>query len=527
MTANINPPDPTFLAIGGTQEEWDSSTNAPRKSPSAEIVESLFNSEQIIHNARESLDFLCGLAMPLIYEYAFPPKYLDLWAWLRDYIHRERDFSQLAIGLPRGFSKTTLLKLLCLYIILFTDRKFILIICESLPKAVAFISDVMDMLKEPNIKQVFGDFSLGIETDRQEKQVFTFRGRTIVIGGIGSGGDPRGLNVKNQRPDVMVMDDIQSKELAESELLSQKLERWMVGTLMKAKSPRGCLFMFVANMYPEPYYSILRKLKKNSNWVKFIAGGILHDGSSLWEELQPISQLLREYENDEKSGHPEIFYAEVLNDETASANNLIDLSKLPPLPYEEGDMPAGNFIVIDPATGKVNSDDVAIGYFEIHDTLPCLMKVKHGKFSPGDTIRIALQLALENNCRLIAIESVAYQSTLAYWFQFICQQLGIIGMEAVEIYPGGSSKNSRILTMFKAFKSGEIFIAPETRSAVVTEILQFNPLKRDNTDNILDLLTYAPKVLSEFAEFIVSTNILIRQDEGDIPVLEDWQTSPF
>jgi hypothetical protein len=100
-------------------------------------------------------------------------------------------------------------------------------------------------------------------------------------------------------------------------------------------------------------------------------------------------------------------------------------------------------------------------------------------------------------------------------------------MEAVEIYPGGSSKNSRILTMFKAFKAGEIFIAPETRSAVITEILQFNPLKRDNTDNILDLLTYAPKVLVEFAEFIVATNILTRQDEGNIPVLEDWETSPF
>lgn len=493
----------------------------------AEIKEAVYQTDQVIENARESADFLCALAMPTVYEYSFPQRYLDLWAWLRHYVHLERDFSQLAVGLPRGFSKTTLFKLLCLYIILFTDRRFILIVCASLPKSVAFISDVLDMLKEPNIKATFGDYSLGAETDRQEKQVFTFRGREIVIGGIGAGGDPRGLNVKHRRPDIMILDDIQSKELAESQVQSDALERWVVGTLMKAKSPKGCLYLFVANMYPVPYHSILRKLKSNRNWVKFIAGGILADGTSLWEELQPLAQLLREYENDLEAGHPEIFYAEVLNDETASANNLLDLSLLPPLPYEEGDYPAGNFIVIDPASGKVNSDDVAIGYFEVHDTLPCLMHVSNGKYSPGETIRIALQLALQRNCRLIAIEAVAYQSTLAYWFQFICQQLGIYGIEAVELYPGGSSKNSRILNMFKAYAAGEIFVAKEAKAAVHSEIMQFNPLKRDNTDNILDLLTYAPKVLGQFQEFIVATNSQVQQEADEILVLEDFENSSF
>lgn len=518
--------DPTLKAIGGTEEDiWENKLKAlPAR---AENIDSLFQTDQIMLNARESVDFLCGLAMPGVYEYAFPPKYLDLWAWLREYVHRERDFSQLAIGLPRGFSKTTLLKLLCLYIVLFTTKQYILIICSNLPKTVDFISDVMDMLKEANIKEVFGDYTLGLETDRQEKRIFTYRGRTIVLAGIGSGGDPRGLNVKHVRPDIMIMDDIQSKELAESELLSQQLERWMVGTLMKAKSPRGCLFLFIANMYPEPYYSILRKLKKNRNWVKFIAGGILADGTSLWEELQPVSQLLREFENDLEAGHPEIFYAEVLNDETASSNNLIDISKLPALPYLPDDIPAGNFIIIDPATGKVDSDDVAVGYFEVHNALPCLMQVRHDKFSPGDTIKVALTMALEKNCRLIAVESVAYQATLLYWFQQVCQQMQITGIELVEIYPGGSSKNARILNMFKAYKAGEVFVDPSCRAAVYTEIMQFNPLKRDNVDNILDLLTYAPKVLQEFSEFVVLNNILIQQDNEDIPLLEDFENSPF
>lgn len=492
-----------------------------------EQQEGRYNVDEVLVNAEESLDFLCALAMPHIYEYAFPPKYLDLWSGLKDYIHRVRDFSQLAVGLPRGFSKTTLFKLFCLYVILFTKRNFILVICANEDKAVDFITDVMNMLREPNIKSVFGDYTIGIETSTKQKHVFTFRGRKIILKALGSNGDPRGINVDHQRPDVMIFDDMQSKELAESQLLSEALERWLVGTVMKAKSPRGCLYIFIANMYPKPYHSILRKLKDNPNWVKFIVGGILADGSSLWEELQPLEQLVREYENDLAAGHPEIFYAEVLNDETASVNNLIDLSKLPPVPIRQGEIPAGNFVIIDPASGKVNSDDIAIGYFEVYDSFPVMMEVHAGKYSPGETIKIALQLCLKRNCRLVCIEAVAYQSTLAYWFDFICVQMGITGIDAMEIFPGGNSKNSRILTMFKAYSAGEIFIHDSAKALAHTEIRQFNPLRRDNTDNILDLLTYAPKVMLQFPDLIMSNNVIQQQDYQALEVISEYDNCCF
>ena len=81
-------------------------------------------------------------------------------------------------------------------------------------------------------------------------------------------------------------------------------------------------------MYPTQG-SILRKLKDNPYWTKFIVGGILADGTSLWEELQPIQQLLLEYQNDVASGNGDIFLAEVLNDETAGLKAGIDLSQNP------------------------------------------------------------------------------------------------------------------------------------------------------------------------------------------------------
>ena len=492
------------------------------------VTEAAFQTQEVQELAKSNLDFLAALAMPLIFTFGFPPVFLAVWRWLLDATLQMRSFPQLALGLPRGFGKTTLIKLYILYCILFTQKKFILIISSTATLAENILSDVMDMLEEPNIKRTFGDWKLGVEKETQSLKKFGFRGRNITIAALGAGASMRGLNIKNERPDVMIFEDIQTREQAESQIQSENLEKWMVGTAMKAKSPTGCTFIFVANMYPTKW-SILRKLKSNPTWIKFIAGGILADGTSLWEDLQPIAQLQKEFENDLAMGRPEIFYSEVLNDENASSNNLIDLSLLPPLPYPEDDKPpyAGNFIIIDPSGAKANSDATAIGYFEVHDARPVLIELINEKLSPGDTIREALRLGLTHNCRLIACEAVAYQASLLYWFRFICEQQQLYGFEFVELYPGGWSKNARILAMLKSYAAGELFVSAACKAQVHLQITTFNPLKTDNTDDILDLLTYSTKVLDMYGEFVIAGNVLMQQENDSIPVLSEGSNCCF
>ena len=482
------------------------------------------NSDEVQKLAKADLDFLASLVLPTIFAFCYPPIFKAVWEWLLSYVNQGRTFPQLALGLPRGFGKSTLMKLFLVFCILFTKRKFLLIVAENQTKAENILADVFDMLDEPNIKTVFGDWRLGCEKDSAKTKKFGFRGRNIIVAAIGAEGGVRGLNLKNERPDVILMDDIQSKECAKSAVQSESLEDWMVSTLMKAKSPMGCMFLFVGNMYPTKH-SILRKLKRNPKWLKFITGGIQSDGTSLWEDLQPIGQLVAEFENDLAMGRPEVFFSEVLNDEKASANNLIDLRKLPEVPYQEGNIPAGNFIIIDPATDKPGADAVSIGYFEVHNGYPILMRLKTGCLSPGDTIRVAIKFALTYNCRVIGVESNAYQYSLLYWFDFICQQLGIIGIDAVPIYSGTVAKNSRILNMLKSYAGGEIFVYEECKLEVHTQITEFDPMKRDNTDGILDLLTYAPRMIAEFGELVAAMD-LIQSQEFDAIGVPDFN-SPF
>ena len=91
--------------------------------------------------------------------------------------------------------------------------------------------------------------------------------------------------------------------------------------------------------------------------------------------------------------------------------------------------------------------------------------------------------------------------------------MGLTGIEIVEIYPGGRSKNSRILAALQAYAKGEIFVDESCKAEVHYEITQFQPLKTDNVDNILDLLTYMPRILAEFGEFVQMSNQIIIQEE--------------
>lgn len=493
----------------------------------SDLVESAVSLQDAHDLAMVDPDFLAALAMPEVAAYSWPPVFRGVWDWLLETVHKERNFDKLALGLPRGFGKSTVIKLFILYCILFTDRKFILVMAATATLAENIIADVFDMLREPNIKAVFGDWELGVEKDTNSVKKFGFRGRNIIVAAIGAGGSVRGLNIKNARPDVMVFDDIQSREDADSQEVSEKLYKWMLGTAMKAKSPTGCMTLFIANMYPTPH-SILKKLKHNSQWIKFIAGGILEDGTSLWEELQPIEQLLAEYAADSEAGHPEIFISEVLNDENASVNNLLDVSKLPPYPYDDADISAGSFIVIDPSNDKTNSDAVSIGYFEVHDGKPICMDLLEGRYSPGECIRETLKMGMRRNCTLVFIEANAYQYSLKYWSEQVCIQQGIIGFRFQEIYSGRLSKNSRILTMIKAYSKGELYVHKDCLSLVHNQIAGFNPLKTNNVDGILDLLTYALRIVAEFQHLIAAQGIIAQQEALESnDNFDEWDNSAF
>ena len=448
---------------------------------------------------RKDLNFLGMLAAPEEFSYAFPPFYLALFSLLTAF---KSKLERYAIGIPRGFAKTTFIKLLCLWYILFSHKQFILIVGAAEDLAVNTLSDICDLLGSPNIRKLFGNYRANIEVDTQSLKVFNFRGRDIVLRAIGAGTAVRGINRKNKRPDVIIMDDVQKRETSENKELSDQLLKWLLGTLMKARSNDGCTFIYVGNMYPQN--CILDKLKHNTQWTSFIVGGILADGTSLWEELRPIEELLSEYQSDSEMGHADIFISEILNSTDIASASGIDISKIPVLPdyYSDAD-PEGSFIIIDPSSGKKQGDDCTINHYSVCDGKPIFDELVAGTFSPLETIKQAIGLGLKNNTRLIAVEGVAYQSTLLFWFEKYCEDEGISGFEFVELSPKGQAKNNRIKRGLLQVLKSEIYLGPNVRSRVLNQIIEWNPLKTTNTDDIIDPIGYVEEVMRDYPHLIV------------------------
>jgi hypothetical protein len=470
------------------------------------LVDTGVSREQALEAARADLNFLAMLCVPEIFKYLFPPIFKALWQWITANLAIEKGMQRLAIGLPRGFGKTIFLKLIVVYTILFTDRRFILVVCNTEQLAENFIADVIDVLDSHNIRNLFGNWRLAVEKETLHLKKFHFRGRPIILAAIGAGSSPRGLNIKFVRPDFIIMDDMQSKEQAESAVEAIRTLSWMMGTLMKTNDPERCLYVFVGNMYPYPG-SILKKLKNASSWLSFITAAILEDGQSIWPELKPVPVLLAELESDTELGHPEIFYAEVMNDENAGAKHGIDVTLIQPAPdYLLDDQAPAGFVIIDPSVGKKKSDDVAIGAFLVHDKpmFRELVTREDGsmKFDPKEQVRFSIGLCLKYGIRVLFVEAVAYQATLAYWIEHFLKELGIEGIQVIEIYPGTGSKNARIFNTLKTMAkenpdNAEILIHKSVRARFVDQAVAWNPLKTDNKDDVLDLPTYCHKILLE------------------------------
>ena len=512
-------------------EELSGEESSPSLVDSSSGTDSIgYDRDQIEEYARRDLNFLAGLAMPEVFEYLFPPMFLAIWQWLIGYVHQSRTFPKLALGIPRGFAKTTFVKLFILYCILFTTRRFILIVSSTESHAKNIISDVMNFLDEPNIQKVFGDAGLGVTIDKQEFKRFAYRGRTISIAGIGATGSVRGLNVGHARPDIMIFEDFQTKEDSKSLELSKALLERMTGTIMKAKDPKGCVYLYIGNMYNTPG-CILKILRKAANWLKFVVGGILADGTSLWEDLHPVSQLLEEFEADKAIGQEDVFYAEVLNDELSGISAGIDVSTINISPFTSHDTPQGKFIVLDPSGEKETSDKNAIGYFETYDGSPVFTEAVQGHWSPLQLIVNALILALKTKTSCIFVENVAYQASLLFWFEHVCKTVGLTGFNFLPISPKGKSKNSRIKDALKSLVSTkkELYVHQRILPLLRQQAIDWNPNAKHNVDELLDLLAYSQDVIVTYSDLIAQEYILQSptQDPSLVGVLPVELTSPI
>lgn len=172
------------------------------------------NVRETYDRAKVDFNFFASLMIPQVMVTLFPPFYEAIFQLLAT---RNKDqigkILRFALGLPRGHAKTTFIKILIAYLIVYDKVSFIVTICATQPLAQELISDVHDMLCSENCRLVYGDWQEKLTTDNKEMKKAFYHDRNIILVAKGADTAVRGINVKHKRPDLIFCDDAQTRRM--------------------------------------------------------------------------------------------------------------------------------------------------------------------------------------------------------------------------------------------------------------------------------------------------------------------------
>lgn len=322
------------------------------------------------------------------------------------------------IMLPRGYSKTTLAGIgVVLYWILFLEKKFPIYISESATHAEMQLGNIRNELESnERIRAVFGN----IVPDRQSSLKWsgdilqTTTGVSIVA--RGRGGQVRGLNIGGNRPDCILLDDVEDRDSVKTEEQRAKAKTWMYGDIIPALPEMKEDSMILALgtlLHPD---ALLMTLKKDPDWTSVIFGVRDLQGDLLWDanmsekkienkkqsfaRAGQLHQYYLEYENTVRSGDSQKFKAEYFHINFVPRSELIAVA-----------------IALDPAISpKAGADFASIVVVGIGQkgTIHVLEVWAKQGAGPREQIDTYFELASKWTCTLHGVESIAFQAALIH-----------------------------------------------------------------------------------------------------------------
>ena len=148
----------------------------------------------------------------------------------------------IAIAAPRGHAKSTAITFsYVLAAVLFRERNYVIILSDTEGQATLFLNDIKrELIENEDIIQLFGIEKL--EKDQETDIIVRMTdGHRFRIQAKGSEQKVRGLKWRNQRPDLIVGDDLENDEIVMNPERREKFRRWMNGALIPILARNGVI----------------------------------------------------------------------------------------------------------------------------------------------------------------------------------------------------------------------------------------------------------------------------------------------
>ena len=241
----------------------------------------------------------------------FPSNHPELHTDMLAIMGSERKLK--AIAVPRGHAKSTVVGfLLALYRICFQQRKFIVIVSDSEDKAKAFVMRIRSELEyNKKLNRDFTQNGAFKSTDWAKTDFITSTGIRILAKGAGQ--SIRGELHLDSRPDMIVLDDIETDENAgKDEILNYVLTNVIPSVNRRGEYEICYVGTIIKDM------SVLHRMIINPEWTCAKWEALDENDDMLAPMLLPRSEYETQKRMYKELGKMSLFYAEMHNNPMVS-----------------------------------------------------------------------------------------------------------------------------------------------------------------------------------------------------------------
>lgn len=228
---------------------------------------------------------------------------------------------KVAIAAPRGYGKTSIVALaLMARWILFHHTGFIVYINKSHDAASLQTENLRrELVTNKDIRAFFGNFKQRDPNKAEFDEVFSKKAwvaYNTLVWPRGAGQQVRGVLFKNDRPGLIVIDDLEDPELVETEEYRDRQYQWLYADVIKAVPRIGPFakqwkIVYIDTLKHEG--AVLQKLLDSPEWASIRLEACDDDFKSTAPGFISDEDIKKEWEQHVTAGQTDVFFRELRN----------------------------------------------------------------------------------------------------------------------------------------------------------------------------------------------------------------------
>lgn len=429
-------------------------------------------------------------------------------------------YQKVAIAAPRRHAKSTAITLAyALACACFRQRRYILIISDTIGQASQFLSDIKQQLYDNDkLRTLFKIKSFPKDTE-DDVIVECEDGYQFRIAAKGSEQKMRGLKWDNKRPDLIIGDDLENDEIVLNKDRRDKFKRWFYGAVVPCLAINGIIRIvgtilhedsFLNNLMPKdfnkstiigPLKTYKKETKLSDGWLAVKYRAHTDDYSKiLWPQNYDKDYFIAMKEDFTERGMPDVYSQEILNipiDESVAYFKRSDFSSLS---VEDKKVRVNYYITADLAISKEDTADYSVFIVAGVDEnrIMQIRNVIRERLDSKEIVDTIINLQRLYNPEAIGIEDMMVTKSIGPFLNEEMIRTGVYP-SIIKLKHGGKDKIARARSIQARLRAHSVKFdkSADWYPTLEDEMCKF---PRSTKDDQVDAMAYMGMMLDTFSE---------------------------